>query len=77
MGGMVWSARELHYGHVTLIEVGDESPTGEDVVRLTIIGMVVGEGGGEVFPTGVIFEIFEFGGGKTWKNFVRSGAIVL
>ena len=47
------------------------------MVRLTIIGVVVGEGGGEVFPTGVIFAIFEFGGGKMGNRIVRSGGLVL
>ena len=47
------------------------------MVRLTIIGVVVGKVGGEVFPTGVIFEIFEFGGGKMGNRIVRSGGLVL
>jgi hypothetical protein len=33
MGGMVWSARELYDCRVTLIDAGDESPAGEDMVR--------------------------------------------
>ena len=47
------------------------------MVRLTIIGVVVGEVGGEVFPKEVIFEIFEFGGGNTRTNFVRCCSVVL
>jgi hypothetical protein len=47
------------------------------MVRLRRIGVVVGDVGGEVFPTGVIFTVFKFGGGKTGNNFVRGGDRVL
>ena len=77
MGGMVWSGSEWYYGHVSFIDAGDESTAGEDMVCLTRIGVVVGEVGGEVFLTGVIFAIFEFGGGKMGNRIVRSGGVVL
>jgi hypothetical protein len=41
MGGMVWSARQLYDCLVPLIDVGDDSPAGEDMVRLTRTAMVV------------------------------------
>jgi hypothetical protein len=47
------------------------------VVRLSRIGVVVGDVGGEVFPTWVICAIFESGGGRSGNNFVRSGLLVL
>jgi hypothetical protein len=43
MGGMIQSARELFYGLVSFIEAGDESPTGEYLVRSTRMAVVVVE----------------------------------
>jgi hypothetical protein len=77
MGGMVWSASELHYGHVTLIEVGYDAPARFCILGLVSLSLVVAEIWGEHSPHSVIFEIFEFGGGKTGHRFVRSGALVL
>jgi len=77
MGGMVWSARELWDGVVTLIDVRDDLSVSVCMVGLTMVGVVVvGVGGEEISPS-VICEIFEFGGGKTGNNFVRSGGLVL
>ena len=47
------------------------------MVRLTIIGVVVGEVGGEVFPKEVIFEIFEFGECSKGNKVVVSLEMVL
>ena len=43
IGVRVWTAREMFYGLVTLIEVVDTSPTGDYKVRLTRICVVVVE----------------------------------
>jgi hypothetical protein len=77
MGGMVWIARELYDGLVTLIDVGDESLAGEDLVSWTRIGVVSVEMEGELSPHSVVWAIFEIGGGKTGNNCVRSGDRVL
>jgi len=64
MGGMVWSGRELLYGVVTLMDVGDDPPAGEDMVGLTGIGVVVVEMEDSEIPQSVIWGIFENGGGR-------------
>ena len=77
MGGMVWNARELWDGVVTLIDVRDDLSVSVCMVGLTMVGVVVVGVGGEKISPSVIFEIFEFGGGKTGNSFVRSGGLVL
>ena len=62
---------------MTLIDVGDESPAGNDVVGWTRIGVVSVEMEGEEIPPMVICAIFEIGGGKRGNNFVRRGGRVL
>jgi hypothetical protein len=51
----------------------NESPTRDDQVRWTRIGVVVVEMEGELSPHIVICAIFEIGGGRTVNSFVRSG----
>jgi len=62
---------------VTLIDAGDGSPAGGDMVRLTRIGAVSVEMEGEEIPPRVICAIFQIGGGKTGNNFLRRGDRVL
>ena len=50
MGGMVWSARELWYGLVALIEVRRGPPAGFCDLCLRRIAMVVAEMEGEHSP---------------------------
>ena len=77
MGGMVWSARELHYSHVILIEVGYDAPARFCVLGLVSLSLMAAEIWDEHSPHSVICAIFEFGGGKTWNSIVRSGGLVL
>ena len=42
-GGMVWRPKEWWYGHVSLIEVGEDTPTGVCIDRLTMVAVVVAE----------------------------------
>jgi len=46
-GGMVWRAREWGYGHVSLIEVGEDTPTSVCIDRLSMVAIVVAEIWGE------------------------------
>jgi hypothetical protein len=62
MGRMVWSARELHYGHVALIEVGYDAPAGFRILGLVSLSLVVAEIWGEHSPRSVNCAIFEIGG---------------
>jgi hypothetical protein len=59
MGGMVWSARELRYGHATLIEVGYDAHAGFCILGLVPLSLVVAEIWGEVPPHSEICAIFE------------------
>ena len=59
MGGMVWSARELWYGLVSLIEVRKAPPAGLCSGRLAWIAMVVVEIEGEWSSHTVICVIFD------------------
>jgi hypothetical protein len=76
MGGMVWSARELFYGLVTLIDITCDLSVSVGVLSLTMVALVVVEIWGEIPPHSVICAIFEIGGGKTGNSFVRSGGLV-
>ena len=61
MGGMVWSARELWDGVVTLIDVRDDPSVSACMVGLTRIGVGVVEIWGEVFPLGQIWLRSQWG----------------
>ena len=62
---------------MTLIDAGNGSPAGVDVVHLTRIGAVFVEMEGEEIPPRVICAIFQIGGGKPGNNFLRRGDRVL
>ena len=50
MGGMVWSARELYYSHITLIRVGYDAPAWFCILVLVSLSLVVAEIWGEHSP---------------------------
>ena len=50
LGGMAWRAREWWYGHVSLIEVGEDTPAGVCVDHLSMVAVVVAEIWGERSP---------------------------
>ena len=58
-GGMVWSARELFYGVVTLIELGYDPPTGFGILGLVSIALVAAEIWGEFPPHSESWAIFD------------------
>jgi hypothetical protein len=76
MGGMVWSARELFHGLVTLIDVTSGVSVSVTMLGLTMVALVVVEIWGEIPPHCVICAIFEIGGGKRGNSFVRSGVMM-
>jgi len=49
-GGMVWRARGWWYDHVSLIEVGEDTPASVCVDRLSMVVVVVAEIWGERSP---------------------------
>jgi len=77
MGGMVWSARELFCGLVTLIDVTCDPVVGVCMLDLTRTAVVVIEMDGELSPHSVICAIFEGGGGGTGNSFVKTHSMFL
>jgi hypothetical protein len=61
MGGMVWSARELWDGVVTLIDVRDDLSVSICMLGLTMVGVVVVEMEGQIPPLGQIWWRAQWG----------------
>ena len=74
MGGMVWSARELWDGVVTLIDVRDDLSVSVCMLGLTMVAIVVVGMGGEIPPLWLIWLRSQWG---EWYGVAGSCRIVL
>ena len=74
MGGMVWNARELWDGVVTLIDVRDDLSVSVCMVGLTMVAMVVVEKGVEIPPQWLIWWRSQWG---EWYGVVVSGIMAM
>ena len=74
MGGMVWSARELWDGVVTLIDVRGDPPVSGCMLGLTMVAIVVVGMGGEIPPLWLNWWRSQWG---EWYGVAGSCRIVL